>query len=308
MAPEGSNAPTAGVSTAMPTQQSGSWQPVPSKVQHITQRIHIGCARCAAPIPVNGPCRSVHCDQCMSDMPIDLSCELELASEGMQRVGSLFQRGQFKDPVPDCISCGENVPIEAYWNHVGATTTIPCPSCGAGLPTYPAPEWLRNALPTALQVFGGDPQLAAAEAGLQVEIDQTKPEPIVMACPKCGGGLSLTCEAERTTTCEFCSASVFLPDELWRRLHPVKMARAWTLTYSGTSLQSAASAEAEARQNARRAEGGDRSDDLDVLAARLEQKEQARLAEVKSSRLRTVLIVGLSLAIPLAIMILTHGC
>jgi hypothetical protein len=46
----------------------------------------------------------------------------------------------------------------------------------------------------------------------------------------------ITADDERTTTCRFCSVAVFLPDELWRRLHPVATMRTWTLTYAGRAL------------------------------------------------------------------------
>lgn len=62
-------------------------------------------------------------------------------------------------------------------------------------------------------------------------------KPITMACPSCGGALSFTAESSRTAACGFCDASVYIPDGLWRQLHPVKTAKEWNLIVQTTPEQ-----------------------------------------------------------------------
>jgi hypothetical protein len=214
---------------------SSTWQPLPGKVSHVTVMMAVTCDHCARPVPLNGPTRVAHCENCYKDTPLRrVPEELALAAEGMQRMGSPYTSRTSSTPDPVCSQCGEGVDVAQYLSHVGATTTIPCPKCGTGLPTFPAPAWLKVELPMAQQVFGGDLEVAREEGGLAVAIDQGNEQPIAMACPSCGGGLTITAESERTTACQYCQASVFLPDELWKRLHPVKTMERWTLTYTDT--------------------------------------------------------------------------
>jgi predicted RNA-binding Zn-ribbon protein involved in translation (DUF1610 family) len=146
--------------------------------------------------------------------------------------GASFRAVAYSDPSPECPRCGKPVTIAPYLGKRGATTTLPCAGCGADVPTYPAPAWLRKQLPTAVQVFGGDAHVTKA-AGIELRVDESAPAPVAMACPSCGGGLTMTSETARTVPCTFCKATVFLPDELWSRLHPVKAPLRWTLTYTG---------------------------------------------------------------------------
>jgi hypothetical protein len=82
-----------------------------------------------------------------------------------------------------------------------------------------------------LQIFGGDPPEAASEGRAKLEIPEETPEPIAMACPSCGAGLKIGVEAERSTKCEYCNANVFIPDALWKILHPVKTQEFWTISF-----------------------------------------------------------------------------
>jgi len=198
----------------------------------------VTCDHCASPVPINGPTKNPLCPHCHNTSALKRICvEMTYADEGMMVVGSPYNYQTYKDQTPQCQACGESVPVDAYLKKVGATTTIPCPACGAGLATFPAPAWLKKELPDALQVFGADPEVAKEQADLVLTVDRQASKPIVMACPSCRGALSITEETERTTACSFCQVSVFLPDELWKRLHPVKVQRRWTLSYLGNSLQ-----------------------------------------------------------------------
>jgi hypothetical protein len=149
------------------------------------------------------------------------------------RVRSEYKYTWFDDASPECARCGKGVAVASYLTREGATTTIPCASCGAASPTYPAPAWLKAQLPTALQVLGGDGDVAHVQTGTDLVVNEAATKPIAMPCPSCGGGLTIGVDTDRTVNCQFCSTSVFIPDELWKRLHPVKTMLRWTVTYTG---------------------------------------------------------------------------
>lgn len=194
--------------------------------------------------------------------------ELALAAEGMQRFGSSYATAIHSEADPQCPKCDTAIPVAQYIGHVGATTTIPCPGCGTGCPTYPAPPWLKAELPTALQVFGGDPKTANNQAGLQMDLAVESPQPVVMSCPSCNGGLTIGADNERTTPCPYCQASVFLPDELWKRLHPAQTMTRWTLTYTG-KLKTAKDIAEEAERKQ------ERQWDRAARAPKIEKKESS---------------------------------
>lgn|GEM_PF-1167914 len=252
---------------------SGEWQPVEGPVGHLTLRMSVECDHCNGDVPLNGPTERAACDKCMKDTPLtQVPVELELAAEGMQRFGSSYKSQIHSGPEPQCASCDAKIPIDAYLSHVGATTTIPCPRCNAACPTYPAPAWLKAKLPAALQIFGGDAKTVNDQPGIALELPTAKPEPVIMACPKCGGSLDINAECERTTPCSFCKSSIFLPDGLWKRLHPVRTMVCWTITFSG-ELVSTETLAKRAKTEAESQERQQRRDREYAEAEALEEKE-----------------------------------
>jgi hypothetical protein len=92
--------------------------------------------------------------------------------------------------------------------------------CGACIATFPPPEWLRRAVPTAVQLFGAARE--SAPEGLAVVESSTAIKPVVFGCPRCGAGLDIAAESPRILTCKYCDSDLYLPDALWHALHPVK--------------------------------------------------------------------------------------
>jgi hypothetical protein len=190
------------------------------------------CAHCGGPLPLVGPIRSIVCTACSKATPISADEWGRILKFAAQGVGSMnigrheIVVGTLPSPKPACATCGALVPLEA-----GADTATAC-ACGARLGSYPAPPWLAEQLPAIAQIYGADRESDGAASGVAVT-SVSAMQPVVMACPSCGGGLNLTTESQRTTRCTFCRASVYLPDDLWRVLHPVKTVRAWSIGYSG---------------------------------------------------------------------------
>jgi len=150
-------------------------------------------------------------------------------------------------------------------------------------------------LPGALQIFGGEPAIAEREGGLVLEVDQSAVKAIAMACPQCSGGLLVRHTDDRVITCRYCNTDLFLPDELWRRLHPAKTLCAWTLTYTGEleTLETRAKREQEAadaneqEQRAAAARKKTETDRWERMASDVADEQAARAERTFERRSRT---------------------
>jgi hypothetical protein len=230
------------------------------------------CAHCGGPLPLLGPLREVPCDACGKTTPITASEWGRILAAGARGVASIsvgrheITNGMAPSAKPVCASCSAPAPLDAL--AIGSDTSAKC-ACGEVLVTYPAPAWLREEVPALVQLYGADRE------GSSAATTRTHVEPVAMACPKCGGSLDIGGDAQRTTKCTFCSASIYLPDDLWRSLHPVKTVRAWTLASEGAVVTKA---DIEARASEARG------------VAQAAEKSARDLAAIRRSR-RTMLII-----------------
>jgi hypothetical protein len=67
--------------------------------------------------------------------------------------------------------------------------------------------------------------------------DEESSRPIVMSCPNCAGALSISAASERIMNCGFCSTEVYVPDAVWKRLHPVGETEEWFAGFEGPTLK-----------------------------------------------------------------------
>ena len=55
---------------------------------------------------------------------------------------------------------------------------------------------------------------------------QNAAHPVLFTCPSCAGNLEID-GSSRMIKCKYCSSEIYLPDDLWFRLHPVKEVERW---------------------------------------------------------------------------------
>jgi hypothetical protein len=195
------------------------------------------CGHCGGGLPLQGPMRTVQCSACRGNNefePERIATYLHIAAEGFteETIGEIKLK-YFWDGHP-CPGCGS--PVDLTQIPVGVESSTPCAKSGVPILSFPPPPWLKEQLPGLVQVYGAerDPaDMPASGTPLAVGEEKPKAKPIVTACPQCNGSLNVTAESPRTMTCTFCGASVFLPEELWRMLHPVKRVAPWSIAYDG---------------------------------------------------------------------------
>ena len=165
----------------------------------------------------------------------------------------------------ECNHCGMPLPVDRPARTVECSrchgqVTLPDEVWRTTLYTFegddplPPPPWLQAQVKTVHQLYTVDPRsLGPGEAEL-ITVDVEAPRPVVMACPQCGGSLNITTEHARVTSCQYCSAEVFLPDEVWQRLHPVRTVRWWYVRFEGLTAEKQAALREENRERALREE------------------------------------------------------
>ena len=203
--------------------------------RYLAVRILDKCPSCGGGLPMNGLLSEVRCDMCHKTAnlkPGYWESVLGTVLEDIHQEAGGFSLNfstdvSWKVKAPECPKCSAELPVEGV--PTGAVDDLICPSCGARASTYPSPEWMKQLLPSIAQVFCGRRAAAAGEGDIRV----VGAKPVVLSCPSCGGSLKVTSESERTVTCGYCDADVYLPDDLWSRLHPKKTAATWYLRLEG---------------------------------------------------------------------------
>ncbi len=203
------------------------------------------CAGCGQPIPMNGPYRSFNCSACfretavpgdiIGDLLNDFEEEYEGLAEGEGTGGTLMSgSGTYNYSLwrlsPRCPACKTPLPAPDLMEPAAST----CEKCGSPVHCYPAPEWLSREVPPA--VFCVTTQAGPEkDGGEPLTVDENSRTPVVMGCPQCSGALSISTKSERVTKCGYCSSEVYVPDDLWKKMHPVRTAVEWFVILSGKS-------------------------------------------------------------------------
>ncbi|MCP4231906.1 MAG: hypothetical protein GY771_17390 [bacterium] len=205
-----------------------------------TLEISIKCPKCDSPVPLNGPWQVAHCDSCQTDIDIpgdywpdifadmleDIKTDL---AEGEGRNSTIF--GTFHTTLlygelhTRCEGCKTEFEPKA---DLAERSIHICSECGRKIEVHPSPQWLKKAYPEAV-LF-----LYASMQGKSDESDDTAVSgtAIAFTCPQCGGALMVDGK-ERLLPCQFCGVSVYLPDDLWLRLHPAKTKERWFIGFKG---------------------------------------------------------------------------
>lgn len=242
------------------------------------------CRHCGHPVPVNLPARETHCPSCQQTTPLPAAAFVDLLyafdddhaelAEGTSYphnddVEGLPVTATFRRMVkPLCEKCKQ--PYREERIAEGESKDIFCSSCGDPASTTPVAAWLREAVPQARQIVSVDRGAGRGE-GPAPEIE-SEVRPVVMACPSCGGSLSVTKESSRMLPCQYCPAEVYLPDPVWLRLHPARTVREWYVRFEGPTRPELAAQRAEAQRQAQAS--------ADSLA---EGQREARVDEAKRS-------------------------
>jgi len=195
------------------------------------------CEKCGNPVMLNGPVRTLHCPSCQHEKEIlpmtwksilgdviDETKDLK-PGEGYQSqvIAGDFNRDMtiFKED-PVCSSCGNS--LNNFPEKVSGVVNFQCPHCSSENMLSEAPAWLSSMVPEIVLIVNGQ----------TVQADGKKEEPggkpVYFTCPACSGNLTVD-GTSRLVTCKYCSGDIYLPDDLWLRMHPVKTVKKWYIGF-----------------------------------------------------------------------------
>ena len=187
-------------------------------------------------IPINGPVRTVHSE--LSGAPrsihdtlyknILLDAEEAFPNMGWgqgysNNVTSAGLRVTFSvaKTRPGCRTCDTALPIQ----DLAYDGDLRCSHCGDSNDVRPSPYWLTALVPSASQVVGAVRE--GQRDGLMVD------RMVTLACHACAQLIEARGDTGRLSACPNCQAQIWLPDEVWERLHPEPEVRRWYVRLDG---------------------------------------------------------------------------
>jgi hypothetical protein len=194
------------------------------------------CPHCGGGLPVNGVMKTIPCSSCQQGVTFKdeyWKVMLEDLDNDYDQGGGNYTINmetnlKWRAERPKCVKCQAELQVDDV--PLGTDHDIPCKSCGERNTTYPAPDFAKGVLPSLSQIYCGE--RGASGDGAAVRVDEDV-KPTVLTCPNCRGSLSAGSRSERTINCQYCGSDVFLPDDLWSKLHPAKTAAKWYLRFDG---------------------------------------------------------------------------
>ncbi len=189
------------------------------------------CPKCGNPVPVNALVADLHCPTCehafafSADVWHQAFSAFTPVALGETDGGPLtLDNGAMlirAASPPRCRECDTDLPVTNALL-AGNSSQISC-ACGAGVSVRRVPHDLVPGIESYFTHLIGED---AAQLGVVSGAAPDAAEPVIFPCPHCGGSLPVD-GTERIVKCSYCSTNAYLPDDLWRRVHPVKTVARW---------------------------------------------------------------------------------
>jgi hypothetical protein len=200
------------------------------------------CPSCESSVPLNALVSNIKCPGCGEDIKLSLDNWKSILEEAVKRSPScdegegsslsIFSEYKFGvlygklapryNDTKDTIQ--EDLLLAAIDKGVVKHPVTNAPTSIRRIPTPYAEEFKG-----VIALVGEDASLLPGNKAGQ-PIEEGTSRPVAFQCPCCSGSLIIDGK-ERTVVCSFCDTQVYLPDDLWRTLHPVKKKRRWFLLF-----------------------------------------------------------------------------
>ncbi len=197
------------------------------------------CRKCDGALHINALTDSIICGSCAQEMILGISDWKSLIEDAMKDIpgfgegeganASIFAGNNYQITYgkqwPRFPESKKKLDVEKYSEFSEKGYALDAVT-GKRHSFRNAPEKFRKAFPGMLFLAMEDWSLIPGGNDISNDATVNAPEPIAFACPKCGGYLDVDGK-ERMIKCSFCKASVYLPDDLWKRIHPVDTIKRW---------------------------------------------------------------------------------
>lgn len=195
------------------------------------------CVSCGGPVAINAFANKIFCEACGAKNVVssdewtsivrDNIKEARKFSEGEGQNSKTFGGNYeysllFGKQKARCKNCKTNVPDDVFASFSG--NPYKCSKCGETIPIRKPDDFILNIVPNAVFLAGEDANQINTDNAAMRKPDAGKP--VLFNCPSCAGNLEVD-GSSRMITCKYCNSKIYLPDELWHELHPVKTVCRW---------------------------------------------------------------------------------
>lgn len=114
---------------------------------------------------------------------------------------------------------------------------VMCTACGKWVSARPMPNGLDpKTFNRVLFIIAEDHNQFSAIGQSGSALQVSGGQAVALQCPSCGAHLQVDGSA-RTIACQYCRGNVYIPDDLWNRMHPTQLVQRWYLWYDDRPRQ-----------------------------------------------------------------------
>ncbi len=195
------------------------------------------CMNCGNPLLINAFTGKIICEHCQKDnyisaklwrgMVVDSMKEARKYNEGQKHSLKMFSGGYqitltFGRRKSRCAKCQTMIPDNVYDSFEGGD--YKCTQCANVILIRKPDKFVQEIVPDAKYIVAEDSgQLNTNIQGIEIPIAA---KPVIFTCPACAAILEID-GTKRMIKCQYCDASVYLPDDLWFELHPARSVDRW---------------------------------------------------------------------------------
>jgi DNA-directed RNA polymerase subunit RPC12/RpoP len=196
------------------------------------------CKHCSSPLMLNAFTEEFLCRSCNKINSIPQETWKSLLSDALEEAPgfepgdgqpSTVMTGEYSFNLmygrlePRCGKCKENIDTSKMEEY-GDQKIIKCTKCGNALFIRKPSELVTTCFPAVKYLVGEDDNLMSQnKAGAALP---AAAKPVLFTCPSCTGNLEIDGK-DRMVDCKFCGSQIYLPDDLWFRLHPARSVERW---------------------------------------------------------------------------------
>ncbi|HEY3250685.1 MAG TPA: hypothetical protein VGK25_06160, partial [Ignavibacteria bacterium] len=136
---------------------------------------------------------------------------------------------------PRCRKCKQNVDVTKIEEYAEKNDIV-CTKCSNHIYIRKPSSSIAEALPRIKYLVGEDEDLISSSNPPPNPLQRGNLEyakPVLFICPSCAGSLEIDGN-DRMVICKFCNSQIYLPDDLWFRLHPAKSVDRWYILFDET--------------------------------------------------------------------------
>lgn len=212
----------------------------------ICVEIKTECKSCGSPLPVNALVEKILCPSCQKETDFQFSYWRNSILESAITDYSKLKEGEGQTQTvmtgeytfnimyglqnPRCSKCKTPIDENKYEEFSKSGNAV-CSKCGYRISARHLTEDAKKVFPEIKYAIGEDSDMFSTGKSSLKTPEAFKP--VLFTCPSCGGNLEID-GSNRMLTCKFCNSQIYLPDDLWFRLHPVKEVLRWYMLFDNS--------------------------------------------------------------------------